>query len=84
VLALTLEQARTIGLGVIAVLIVGAVVSVWLVKQVVQKLFLVIVLAVLAVVVWSQRSSLEDCADQVQEEGTAATCSFFGRDVSIN
>lgn len=83
-LALTLGQAKTIAVVVVLVLIAGAVISAWLMKQLIQKLMLIVVLAALAVVVWSQRSSLDDCADRVRDAGRTATCSFFGRDVTID
>lgn len=83
-LALTLGQAKTIAVVVVLVLIAGAVISAWLMNQLIQKLMLIVVLAALAVVVWSERSSLDDCADRVRDEGRAATCSFLGRDVTID
>lgn len=83
-LALTLEQAKTIGIGLAGLFVVGAVLSLWLVTKILKKLLLVVVLMVLAGVVWSQRASLEDCADRVEAEGRTATCTFFGRDVTID
>lgn len=82
-LALTLDQARTIGFGLIAVLAVGAVISAWLVSKVLQKVAFVVVLVALGFAVWTQRESLEDCADRVEADGASATCTFFGRDVTI-
>jgi hypothetical protein len=62
------------------------------VKSVVQKLAVAALLALLAFAVWSQRVSLQDCADKVQDNfelaGTDVTvtdteCSFFGVTVTI-
>ena len=43
-------------------------------------------LALLALLVWTQRSSLDECADKVREGGLRVdtTCSFFGRDIKIS
>jgi hypothetical protein len=90
--ALTLDDAKTIAVVVATALAVGAVVSFWVVKSVVQKLAVAALLALLAFAVWSQRVSLQDCADKVQDNfelaGTDVTvtdteCSFFGVTVTI-
>ena len=89
-LALTLAQAKTIAVLVVAGLIVLALASAWLMKAFVQKVALVAILGVLAVLVWSQRAALQDCADDVRDAradvadpGADTTCSFFGRDIEI-
>lgn len=85
VLALTLGQAKTIAVLVLLVLVAGAVASAWLMKTVMQKLAMVVILGLLAVLVWTQRASLQDCADRVRAAGFAGdtTCSILGRDVEI-
>jgi hypothetical protein len=85
-LALTLDQAKTIATLAVAVLVVGAIGSAWLMKEIMQKVALVVILGLLAVLVWTQRSSLDDCADRVRAAGFSddTTCSFFGRDVTIS
>ncbi len=82
-LALTLDQARTVGFGLIAVLVVGAVLAAWLISKVLQKVLFVVVLLGLGLAMWSQREELEDCADRVQVDDESTTCTFFGRDVTI-
>ncbi len=87
-LGLTLDQATTIAAVVVGALLVLAVVSAWVMKGVVQKIALVVILGLLAVLVWSQRSSLQECADRVRTAGVGAsgidtTCTFFGRDIDI-
>jgi hypothetical protein len=93
VLGLTLDDAKTIGIVVATALAVGAVVSFWVVKSVVQKILVAALLAVLAFAVWTQRVSLQDCADKVQENFDLAAsdlvvtdteCSFFGVTVTIS
>jgi hypothetical protein len=85
-LALTLGQARNVALAAAVALVLGAVASAWLMKTMMQKIALVLILGLLAVLVWTQRASLDECADKVREggvRGVDTTCSFFGRDVQI-
>lgn len=85
-LALTLGQAKAIGVVLVIVLILLAVASAWMMKELTQKAALATILALLALLVWTQRSSLDECADKVREGGIRGdtTCSFFGRDVKIS
>ena len=92
-LALTLDDAKTIALVAATALTVGAVVSSWVMKSVVQKLAVAALLGVLAFAVWTQRVSLQDCADKVQDNFelagtdvvvTDTECSFFGITVTIS
>jgi membrane protein implicated in regulation of membrane protease activity len=86
VLALTLEQAKTSAILIAVALLVLAVGAAWLMKTVAQKVALAVILGLLALLVWTQRSSLDECADKVREGGTSGdtTCSFFGRDINIS
>ncbi len=85
-LALTLGQAKTLAILIVLALVVMAVGSAWLMKTIAQKVALVVILGLLALLVWSQRSSLDECADKVREGGVRVdtTCSFFGRDINIS
>jgi hypothetical protein len=86
--AITLDGARD---GAIAVAVGGAVavvLGVWLLKQVVSKLVTVAVVGVLVALVWSQRTSLDACADRVAATLTDGatddgSCTFFGQDVIV-
>lgn len=85
---ITLETARNVAVAVVGGLVVIAIASAWLVKQIASKLILAGVLVGLALLVWSQRASLDDCAARVQStlrEGAVddTTCTFFGRDIKI-
>lgn len=91
-LALTLESAKTIAIAVVVIFVVGAVLAAWIMKTIVQKAVTVLVLALLAFAVSTQRTSLQDCADKVQGNfdrvGTNVTvtdtdCSFFGTTITI-
>lgn len=85
-LALTLGQAKSIAVVVVVVLVAGALASAWIMKTIMQKLALAVILVLLALLVWSQRSALDECAQQVREGGIRGdtTCSFLGRDVQIS
>jgi hypothetical protein len=92
-IALTLDDAKTIAVVVATVFAVGAVVSLWIMRSIVQKLAVAALLALLAFAVWSQRVSLQDCADKVRDNFelagsgvtvTDAECSFFGFTVTIS
>ena len=92
-LALTLDDAKTIAIVAATALAVGAVVSFWVMKSLVQKLAVAALLGVLAFAVWTQRVSLQDCADKVQDNFelagsdvvvTDTECSFFGITVTIS
>lgn len=85
-LALTLGQAKAIAIAIVVVLVLAALASAWVMKTIAQKAALVVILCLLAVIVWTQRSSLDECADKVRAAGVGgdSTCSFFGRDIEIN
>lgn len=89
-LALTLGQAKTIAILVVVVLVGLALASAWLMKEVMQKVAFVVILGLLALLVWTQRSSLQECSEKVRAAGATindadadTTCSFFGRDIEI-
>lgn len=92
-LALSLDTATNIAVGVAVAFVVGAVVSLWIMQSIVQKLAVFAVLGLLAFAVWSQRTALQDCADKVQDSfrraGTDVSvvdteCTFFGFTVTIS
>ncbi|MFK7918395.1 MAG: hypothetical protein AB8G14_09985 [Ilumatobacter sp.] len=92
-LAITLSQAKTIAIALVGVFAVGSVASAWLMKTIIQKALMAGVLALLAFAVFTQRTSLQDCADKVKDafEVDAAgarlidtDCSFFGTTITIS
>ena len=92
-LALTLDQATNLAIVVATVLAAAAIVSFWVMKTIVQKIAMATLLGLLAFAVWTQRTSLQDCADKVQGNfervGTNVTvtdtdCSFFGVTITIS
>jgi hypothetical protein len=93
VFGLTLDDAQTIAIVAATALAVGAVVSFWVMKSIMQKVAAAVLLGLLAFAFWTQRVSLQDCADKVQESFelagtdvvvTDTECSFFGITVSLS
>jgi protein-S-isoprenylcysteine O-methyltransferase Ste14 len=84
-LALSLAQAKNIAIVVVVILVVIALLTAKFVASVTKKALLLLVLAAVALGVWTQRQSLQTCADNVRDRapGTVATCSFFGNDITI-
>ncbi|MEJ7799084.1 MAG: hypothetical protein WKF60_01105 [Ilumatobacter sp.] len=89
-LALTLGQAKTVALVIVVALVAFALISAWVMKEMMQKVALVVILGLVALLVWTQRASLQECSEKVRAGGTAindpavdTTCSFLGRDVEI-
>lgn len=85
-LALTLESAKTLAIVVAVAFVVFAVVSAWMIKNITTKLIAVVLLAGLALGVWTQRTSLQDCADKAKQRGVqegAIACTFFGTEVEV-
>jgi len=87
-IALSLDSAKNIAIVVAIAFVAFAVVSAWVIKNLVTKLIMVLLLAGLALGVWTQRSSLQDCAAQAKAKAeahdtTSVTCHFFGTDVDV-
>ena len=96
VFAISLSEAKNIAIGLVVVFVLGSVAAAWLMKTIIQKFFTAAVLVVFAFGVWTQRTSLEDCADKVRDVyaldrladdpgGVAldTDCSFFGTTITI-
>ena len=63
---LTLDAAKDIAVAVVIVFLVGSIAAIWIMKTIIQKVATAAVLLLLAFAVYSQRTSLQDCADKVQ------------------
>lgn len=86
--AMTVESAKNIGIAVAVALVFVMVLMAWLVKNVTAKIISVVIVGGLAFGIWTQRSSLEDCAAKVKARGalgdtTDVTCSFLGSDINV-
>ena len=83
-LALSIDSAKNIAILVMIVLVLFAVLAAKLVANATKKAIFVLAFGALALGVWSQRQSLQSCADNVKANiGEATTCSFLGKEVSI-
>jgi hypothetical protein len=86
VLGLTLGEAKTIAVVAVIAFLALAIAFVWIMQTIAQKAALAVIMGLLALLVWTQRTALDECADKVREGGIGGdtTCSFFGRDVRIS
>ena len=71
-LGLTLDEAKNVALVAATVFAIGAIVAIWVMKSIVQKVLVAVLLVMLAFAAWSQRESLQECADKVQASVTTA------------
>jgi hypothetical protein len=86
--ALTLQTAKTLAILVVIAFAALSILSALVIKKATVKLVMILLWAGVALLVWSQRASLQSCADDVKERGISATggdvtCSFFGKDVTV-
>jgi hypothetical protein len=87
--AMTVESAKNIGIAVAVALVALMLVMAFVIKNVTTKLITVVIIGGLAFVVWTQRSSLQDCADRVKARGVLGDtsdveCTFLGSDVKVS
>lgn len=87
-IALTLESAKTIAIVVVVVLVALSVIFALVIKAIVTKVIVVVLMACLALGVWTQRTSLQDCAERAQaktdeSDVSGLTCTFFGTDIEV-
>lgn len=68
--------------GVVALVVIGLLLAI-IVKKIVAKVIALVVAAVVVFVVWQQRGSVEDRANDVRDKLCAAEPSFFGVDVAL-
>ncbi len=84
-LALTYASAKTSAIVIVVVLAVVGLLLAKVMTSVSRKAVVLLIVAGLALGVWTQRQSLQRCADDVRavDGGRVATCSFFGQEISI-
>lgn len=86
-IALTVDAARNIAIGVLVALVLLAALTAKIIANITAKVIVLLVIVGLALGVWTQRASLGDCADRVEAEvragSTETTCRFFGTDVNV-
>jgi len=86
--ALSIGSAKNIAIAVAVGFVVLSFLSAWLIKNVVMKLIMIVVLVGLALGAWTQRTSLQSCADKAQVAVAAGSidgvkCTFFGTQVTL-
>lgn len=87
--ALSLESAKTIGIVIVLAFVAFAVISAWVIKNITMKIITVLLMVGLGLGAWTQRGSLQDCADKAKAKVDAGaaegsiTCEFFGTEVSV-
>lgn len=87
--SMTVDSAKDIGIAVAVFLVVIMVLMFLMMKKVTGKLISVIIVGGLALGVWTQRSSLENCASKVKAraalgDNTNVTCTFMGSDIKVS
>ena len=86
--AMTVDTAKNIAIAIAVGLVALMLVMAWVIKNVTAKLLTVIVVGGLAFGIWTQRSSLQDCADKVKARSALGdrsdvTCSFLGSNIKV-
>lgn len=87
--AMTVDSAKNIAIAVAVALVALMLVLSVVIKNVTAKLVSIVIVGGLAFGVWTQRSSLQDCADKVKARGALGdrsdvTCSFMGSDINVS
>jgi len=88
VLALTVDMAKNVALGILAGVLVLGFLAIKITKSVTQKAISLLLTAGVVLGVWTQRANLSSCADKVKAQTEAGglpdtTCTFFGTDVKL-
>jgi hypothetical protein len=87
-ISMSLESAKDVGIAVAVFLVVLMVVMFLLIKKATAKIISVVIVGGLALGVWTQRSSLEDCSTKVKARAALGdtsdlTCTFLGSDIKV-
>ncbi len=87
-IALSLESAKTVAIVVVIAFVALSVISALVIKSIVTKLIMVILMACIALGVWTQRTSLQTCADRAKataeaQDASGLTCTFFGTEIKV-
>jgi hypothetical protein len=90
-IALSVDSAKNIAIGAAGVFVVLSLLSAWVIKNVVGKIIMIVLMVGLALGAWTQRASLQDCANKAQAAAQTGstdalakvTCKFFGTEVKL-
>ena len=83
--AINPETLKNVALGLSGVSILLALIVMKVVRSIVGKVVTTVLLVAIAFAGWSQRTSINDCVDNVKASATSGsvTCTFFGQDVTV-
>jgi len=81
-LDLDFDQAKNVALLAAVACGIGAVLAIWILQSIVQKVVVALLLLLLGYAAWSQREALQDCASKVQESIEIVTGSTVPTDAS--
>jgi uncharacterized membrane protein len=89
VLALTVDSAKNIAIGIALALVIIAFLVAKFVSSVTTKALVILILGGAVLGVWTQRASLADCAEDVttkmqQGDFSATQCTFFGVKIDVD
>ena len=65
-LDLDFDQAKNVALVAAVGCVIGAILAIWILQSIVQKVVVGLLLLLLGFAAWSQREALQDCASKVQ------------------
>lgn len=85
---LGVDGAKHLAIAIVVGFVVLALVAASVVKNVTTKIVSILLMGALALGAWTQRTALQDCADQVKANAAAGdaastTCTFFGAEVDV-
>lgn len=87
-LALGVDAAKNLAVAIVIGFVVLALMAATAIKNVTSKIIASLFMAGLALGVWTQRSNLQECTQQVKDKAaigdySSTTCPFFGSDVHV-
>ena len=82
-IALSVDSAKNIAIGAAGVFVVFSLLSAWVIKNVVTKIIMIVLMVGLALGVWTQRTSLQDCADKAQAAVKTGNTDAVGGDLQV-
>lgn len=84
-LALTVGSAKNLAILIVIGLVAVALLMAKVMSNISRKALALLICAGLVLGVWTQRQSLQRCADSVRSipDGRVAACQFFGQEIEI-
>lgn len=81
------EMAKNLGLGTLAISVLGLLLVLKFVKSLVSKLLLLAIFGVLAYFSFTQRDALSICLAKIEasapQDISDTSCTFFGQEISL-